>query len=163
MESRYWDTAAFLCLLQNAEGSDVCASVLRAAETGQLRIVTSALTLVEVVKLRHNKAIPKADAEKIRLFFQHRYIEVKDLNRYIADAARGLVWNNGVDPKDAIHVATALRFHVPRLDTFDGNLCKRDGQIGNPPLRIMYPSLDQGMLDLGDRESGSEETETSGT
>lgn len=156
MELRYWDTVTFLRFLQNAEGSDVCASILKEAEAGRLRIVTSAFTLVEVVKLRHCEPIPKADADKIRLFFQHKYIEVKDLNRYISEAARDLVWNNAVDPKDAIHVATAMRFHVLRLDTFDGGLCELDGEIGTPPLRIMYPNLIQRTLNLGDEQNGQE-------
>ncbi len=156
VELRYWDTVTFLRFLLNDEGSDVCASILKEAQAGRLCIVTSALTLVEVVKLRHHEPIPKADADKIRLFFQHKYIEVKDLNRYISEAARDLVWNNAVDPKDAVHVATAMRFHVPRLDTFDCGLCRLDGGMGTPPLRIMHPSLTQGALDLGDDQNEQE-------
>ncbi len=104
--------------------------------------MTSALTLAEVIKLKHKALIPLEDAKKVKEFFE-RYdlIEVRDVDRRTAEAARQLVWDYGIDPKDAIHVATALKYHIPILDTFDVRLSKRDGKLGNPPLRIGRPHV----------------------
>jgi predicted nucleic acid-binding protein len=50
---RYWDSNCFLAWLQE-EGDRVrgCGMVIDAAERGKVRIVTSALTLAEVLWLR---------------------------------------------------------------------------------------------------------------
>lgn len=53
-------------------------------------------------------------------------------------------------PKDAIHVATALVYKLPVLNTFDGVLLDLDGKLGNPPLKIEKPhEPGQKKLDLG--------------
>jgi len=48
-----------------------------------------------------------------------------------------------VKPKDAIHLATALRQDVQldQFDTFDDGLIKLSGSLGDPPLTIGRPSL----------------------
>jgi predicted nucleic acid-binding protein len=148
VELRYWDAVTFLRFLQDAEGGDVCAAVLQEASNDKIQIVTSALTLAEVIKLKKHKAIPKTDAQKIHAFFQHQYIIVKDVNRYIAEAAQRMVWDNGINPKDAVHVATAVYFHVPQLNTFDKGLLKKTDKIGNPPLKIVVPTLLQTALEF---------------
>ena len=50
-----------------------------------------------------------------------------------------MVWTQGIRPKDAIHVATALDGHVNVLETFDDGLLAKTGTIGNPPLVIRKP------------------------
>jgi hypothetical protein len=50
-----------------------------------------------------------------------------------------LVWVQSIRPKDAIHVATALDGHVSALETFDENLLRKTGTVGNPPLLIRKP------------------------
>ena len=53
------------------------------------------------------------------------------------------MWNKNVKPKDAIHLATALRQDVQldQFDTFDEGLLKLSGSLGDPPLTIGRPSL----------------------
>jgi predicted nucleic acid-binding protein len=139
-QRRYWDSDAFLGWLK-AEPDKVseCQAVIREAEAGQTEIVTSALTLAEVLYLRGHQPIPSADAEKLERFFEHEYIVVNDVDRMLAEEARKLVWNQGIRPKDAIHVATAIDAEVERLETFDADLIKRSGAVGNPPLTIDRP------------------------
>jgi hypothetical protein len=80
---------------------------------------------------------------KLRHFFRHSWIIVREVDRFIAEDARELVWNKNIQPKDAIHLATALRQDVAfdQFDTFDEGLIKRSGTFGNPPLTIGRPNL----------------------
>jgi len=53
-----------------------------------------------------------------------------------------LVWENEpLNPKDAVHVATAIRHDIMVFDTFDQKLIKLNGKPGNPPIRIGTPDL----------------------
>jgi predicted nucleic acid-binding protein len=146
---RYWDSSAFLAwLLPEAEREDACRSVLRAAEEGELQLVTSALTLTEVIKLKGKPELKKAQEAKIANFFQNEYIILRNVDRFIALAAQRLVWEYELAPKDSIHVATALRWKIPVLDTFDdglialsGKLALDEGNPASPTLQIGIPHV----------------------
>lgn len=148
MNLRYWDSCCFLAWLQKEGDERVsrCRMVIDEAKAGKLRLVTSTLTLTEVLWLKGKPPIPAGDAKIVQDFFQHEWIVVRELDRAIAESAREVVWNDGVRPKDAIHVATALRVHrdVPldQLDTFDDDdLIPLSGKLGEPPLKIGYPEI----------------------
>ena len=115
--------------------------MLKAAEAGQLRIVTSSLALVEVIKLKSREELPPDKEPMIRAYFKQPYISIRELDRTIGEAARDLIWTYKVPVKDAVHLATAL--HTPgvvQLDTFDeDDLIKFSGRFGDPPLVIGYP------------------------
>ena len=77
-----------------------CKSILLAAERRELRIVTSALTLTEVIKIKGKPIL--ADAEdRIRAFFEHEWIVVRDVDRFIAEQAREFIWKYNLQPLDA--------------------------------------------------------------
>jgi predicted nucleic acid-binding protein len=138
----YWDSCAFLALLKNeADYIDECRSVIKAAKDGKVTIVTSALTFIEVIKLEKGKPkLSKDVEEKIRGFFKHKWIYIYDLDRKIGELARDLMWQyEGLKPKDATHVATAVRAKVDVLETFDDGLIKLSGKVGNPLLPIRRP------------------------
>lgn len=144
MDYRYWDSNAFLGWL--AEESDKvphCRPVLEAAESGGLMIITSALTIAEVLWLKGEQKLPPSRAKQIEAFFRNRWIVVREVDRFIAEDARQLVWDKNIKPKDAIHLATALRQDVviDHFDTFDSGLIKLSGTLGDPPLLIGYPNL----------------------
>lgn len=149
MRTRYWDAAAFLgWLATEEEREELCRPVIRAAENGELVLVTSALTLAEVLWLRGNDKIPRDRAEEVRAFFLHKYITVRDVDRTTAERAREMVWDFNVKPKDALHVATALDTHarlekgIEQFDTFDDDLIGKSGNVGgDPPLTIGKPNL----------------------
>lgn len=150
MELRYWDSEAFLAWLKEEPGKvDDCRAILREAEAGRILIVTSALTLAEVIKLKHRTPIEKEHAEKIRAFFKNSYISIRNVDRFTAEKARELIWNYPpLQPKDSIHIATALQYKLTLLNTADEDLLKLDGRLGNPPLRIAPPSAAQLALHL---------------
>ncbi len=105
-------------------------------------IVTSALTLAEVVKAKGQPRLKRESERKIRNFFKHEYIVLIDVDRKLAEAARQLMWDHDLlNHKDAIHVATAIRGLFDQLDTFDEPMIKLSGKLGNPPLVIGRPNL----------------------
>lgn len=141
-DRRYWDSSAFLGWLnaeQNKAGK--CEGVLTAAEDGKIEIVTSAWTLTEVIKKKGEKPIPKASEQKIRDFFENPYIIIREVDRFVAEYARDLIWAHGLRGPDAVHLATAIRLGLTVMDTFDSDLLKLDGKCGRPPLRIGHPAV----------------------
>jgi predicted nucleic acid-binding protein len=137
---RYWDANAFLGLLNGEQAKlTACQSVLDAAEQGRIVIVTSALTIAEVLHIKNEKPVPKDKRDLIKAFFKVPYISIQNVTRGIAERAQEVYWEFGVQPKDAIHVATALVYKLGVIETFDGKLLGLDGKIGQPPIIIRIP------------------------
>lgn len=141
-DRHYWDSNAFLGWLNDEKDkASACEGVLDAAEDGKVEIVTSALTLTEVIKKKGEKPIPRESEQKIRDFFEQPWIIVRDVDRFVAERARDLIWTHGLKGADAIHLATALRLGLTVMDTYDEKLISLDGKLGTPPLRIGKPSV----------------------
>lgn len=139
---RYWDAVTFLgWLAAEPDKVDRCRAVIKLAEARRVRIVTSSLTLTEVIKLKGKAPLTRDKESIIRDFFKNDYIIVRLLDRRTAEYGRELIWTHGFHPKDAIHVATAVLAGVDQLDTFDDDLIKKSGIIGTPPLAIGKPDL----------------------
>ncbi len=140
IELIYWDTDAFLGWLQEEPDKvELCGGPLGRAKAGEVMIYTSTLTLAEVIWKKGGPPIPQEKAEIVRKFFRRSHFRIRNVTRRIAESAQDLVWNNGIKPKDAIHVATALDAGVPTLETFDEKLLGKTGTVGNPPLVIRKP------------------------
>jgi hypothetical protein len=60
---------------------------LAEAAAGRRLIVTSALTIAEVLAMRGKKPIPKSEREKVKAFFRNAYIYVYNVTRHIAEDA----------------------------------------------------------------------------
>ena len=135
MDRVYWDSDCFLgWLLEEADKVDLCEEVLIDAQDGRLQIVTSALTIAEVLALRYQPKIPADRRQVVEAFFRNDYILVRTLTRRTAESAREFVWSHDVKPKDAVHIATALEAKLPMLHTFDGGLHGKSGKVGGAPL-----------------------------
>lgn len=155
-DRRYWDSCAFLGWLKDEPDKvDECESVIRAAERGELKIVTSAVTLTEVVKLKGQPRLSEGDEERIKAFFEQPYILIANLDRFVAEEARKLCWKfDSLKPKDALHVASALETGCANLDTFDIGLLKLNGQLTGVLLHIGRPKVPhQNLMEL---EGGGE-------
>jgi len=143
----YWDSDAFLGWLQEEVGKvELCQGTLGRAVAGEVVIVTSALTLAEVLWMRGGPRVPEDKADKLRRFFRHSYIRVWSVTRAIAESAQDYVWKHGIRPKDAIHVATAIAAKAPILETFDEGLLKQSGSVGLEIRKPIAPK--QGRLPL---------------
>jgi predicted nucleic acid-binding protein len=139
-EQIYWDSDPFLGWLQEEEGKyDLCDGTIKQAEEGSLLIVTSALTLAEVLYQKRQEVISVEKKDRVIGLFQNEFIAVRNVTRTIAEMARDLVWSHGIAPKDAIHVATAMSLKLAILETFDKDLINQSGKVGAPPLIIRAP------------------------
>ena len=136
----YWDSCAFLGWLQEeADKVALCQGTIDRAEAGEVGIITSALTLTEVLWTKGGPKLPAEKADTLRKFFRRSYIRVHNVTRAIAEGAQDVVWNHNIKPKDAIHVATAVSLSVPTLETFDDGLLNRTGLVGTIPLVMRKP------------------------
>lgn len=143
----YLDSNFYLdYLIGDRPYSDALDSIVGAWRSGELRVATSALTLTEVLYLRRvdggprRRLAPQDEPRVIDLFqpVPPREFVLVEVTRSIAERARELVWDLSIEPKDAIHVASALLVRAPALFTSDeGLLGKQVG--GDPPLRLERP------------------------
>ena len=149
LERRYWDSDCFLGWLQAEDGKiDPCRQVLSLAARGDVEIITSALTIAEVLHLRGRQPIPADKRQQVIDFFKRSYIIPMSITRRIAEDSCDLVWDHGIDPKDALHVITAIKAKVDVFNTFDQPLIGKSLKIGNPKLLIETPKVTQGDLEL---------------
>jgi predicted nucleic acid-binding protein len=144
----YWDSCAYINYL---EGGHVLADpmelIMEDWGKGLVTIVTSSLTIAEVLYVRCSDQLKRTDRTRekdIEALFNpptgSRLLLV-ELSRLTAFKARDLVWNSGINPKDAIHVASALEADCEILHTTDGPLRTKSGLVGGSPhLRIELPS-----------------------
>jgi len=146
----YWDSSCFIAWLKpEPERRARCQEVLRAAERGEIQIVTSAMSLIEVIKLDKGPLqISQEKEKKISAFFKHNYIIIVQVSRQLGEQARSLIWNHGLRPRDSIHAATALSEKLTDLHTFDRDFLRLDRKIGKPLLTISEPHMQQPELPL---------------
>lgn len=125
------------------------AAIIDAWKAGELEVVTSALTISEVlwVKCDDDGARMMIDRtrepEILDLFapYAPRKLILVELDRAIGEASRQLVWDKNIKPKDAIHVASALAGNAEVLFTFDKPLSRHSGTLGGTPtLRLLPPA-----------------------
>lgn len=140
MEIFYWDSNCFLKLFKgDEEGAETLYSYIEKAETKKLKILTSALTIAEVLKMKNEIPIPRRDRDKVANFFNHEYIIIRDVTRRTSILARDLVWDSSIDPKDALHVATAIQNNIFNFHTYDEKLIKKSGIIMGKNITISRP------------------------
>ena len=154
MKYIYWDSNCFIGFLKGEEhGKDAILGVLHAVERGEAKLVTSAFTLVEVVKLKENPNRTETSQSKSqrveieKCFGPDNGVIIVNVDIETASKAREAVWDYGVDPKDAMHVGTALRFKEIYLNkgdeivfqTFDKKLIKHADGCGG--IRFEEPDV----------------------
>jgi predicted nucleic acid-binding protein len=140
IELIYWDSDTFLSLFQEEEGKfEYCRGTFERAKNGELVIVTSTLTLAEVLWMRNAPKITEDKALILRRFFRHSYIRLHAVTRSVAELAQELVWDHSVKPKDAIHLATAFDRKITILETFDKNLLTKSITVDTHTLVIRKP------------------------
>jgi predicted nucleic acid-binding protein len=145
---RYWDSCTILgWLKEEPDKIGECQAAMLRAKSGDLTLVTSALTLPEVLFLKGKDPVPEEDRDKVRRFFESPFVHLVELDRTVGERAQEVVWKYGVRPKDAVHVATAIStspsMPLDQLDTFDEPLIALSGKIGNTGLKIGRPVFPQ--------------------
>lgn len=146
IERIYWDSAAFLAWLQNEPSREAaCRDTLDAAQRGEHLIVTSSLTIAEVLWLKNGPKLTEQKADVLNRFFRRSCIRLVNVDRQIAQSAQKLVWANGIKPKDSIHVATAQKYSCPALETFDKGLISKGLDIEGIEFREPQPARQASM------------------
>ncbi len=143
---RLWCSCLVIDYLSGAaRNKDECESIITAAKAGEIEIAVSALALAEVAYLGDEGA-DVAEA-KIAEFFRRDYVVVAQLDFEVGEEARRLVRAYKDDPKlkplDAAHLAAAIRYRIPLLETEDDDLLRLDNQEGTPPVRIRRPTREE--------------------
>lgn len=140
-DRRYWDAACFIAVLNEEEGRvEECESVLRAAANREVEIVTSAFTITEVLYPKGGRPLPPDLRKIVSTYFRRPEIVIVNVDRELAEAAQRFFWDFGVRPKDAVHVASALRGKASVLETYDDKLIDLDRKLGgSPPLKVRRP------------------------
>lgn len=134
----YWEACVFIDLLEKTpDRIGHLLPIIDAAEQDQIVIVTSALTLAEVSRLRHLQLDDESVEKTILQFFETPFLYLHPVNRFVAERSRPIIRNFGLKPLDAIHVASALMMKVERMHTYDAKILKLDGKIEG--LRIEEP------------------------
>lgn len=124
----YWDSEAFLSLFnkdKSPKECELCEDVWAVCEKGLMLLVTSTLTIAEVIYLKGTPKLDPAKRPLVNNFFRAGHIVLKPLTRSIAELARDVVWDNSIKPKDAIHIATAVTYKIETFNTFDKELTDR--------------------------------------
>ncbi len=140
VDRRMWCSCTIIDYLKGAERAKPCIEIIEHQRQGVREIVTSVLAEAEVAHLGAD--ISHSDAEAmIKEFFGRLYIVRVPVDRFIAEEARRLVRSHsGLKALDAVHIATALRWKVPLLETFDDVLLALDGKEGDHRWASSCPS-----------------------
>lgn len=146
----YWDACAWLALVNEEQGRkpDVDA-VYTQARNGNVEIWTSNISIVEANRLEAEvhqaKPIPEGSLAILDAVFLQPFVKLIPVDTDIAIRARKLVRETvGLRVKaDAIHLASAIRWNIPTLHTYDGSdLTHLDGQFtcdNGTMLTICHP------------------------
>jgi predicted nucleic acid-binding protein len=139
---RLWCSCTIIDFLKGEERARPCIDIIRQCERRQLEIVVSALAMAEVAKLDS----PAEEAERrIKEFFSRDYLIAIPVDQRVAEMARSLVQqHSGLHGPDAVHVATALVYGVPVVETFDDRLLRLDIAESVAGLTVRLPLYDGG-------------------
>ena len=139
---RLWDSSVVIGYLAGHTELELQYSqIIGQAEAGDLEIVVSEMARVETAYL---KELPDAAAELlIQEFFSREYIIPVSIDEPVSTIARELVrkyrTSPSLKPPDAIHLATAILWRIPALETTDSDLLRLNQLEGNPLITVRKP------------------------
>lgn len=157
----YWDSSVFIALLKKEPGrAEAVEQFLEEAENGEVVILSSFMTLTEVVCWEWNDSGPrsmKPDAKmKLKRFFQKDYFEWINFDRKIAEDSRDLIWKFGLGSKDAVHLASAIeaikvhKIEIAAIHSYDSDFTNLNGKISGISCTIENPIPTQSIMLLDD-------------
>ena len=135
---RYWDSDVFLAWLNREPNrAPICDSILEDAKLGKCKILTSTVTFAEVYYVKPATVFQAPKIEAISNLFAYSWIVAVSLDRLTAELARELLFEfgerEGLKPKDAIHLASAMRAKAlgksEVFETWDGGLINIGKQL----------------------------------
>ena len=141
-QRRLWDSSVIIGYLTGQkELTETCENIIERAERGEVEIVISAMATIEVAYLEGLD--DQVSEATIRELFNGEYIIPVAIDVRVAAIARELVRKYKAGPKikppDAAHLATAIQWKIPVVETMDPDLLRLDGREGNPAITIRQP------------------------
>ena len=135
-EQVYLDSCIFIAHLNNEDRQDPndrfgIDEIVNQFDLGQIEIVTSTLTITEVMRTK----IPQEQLKRFRSLFSRRNFHLVDVTREIAEVSeeiRSYYYEPNkatLGTPDCIHIATAIYWPCDVLLTFDGE-GNRPGILG---------------------------------
>lgn len=139
---RLWDSVIVIGYLAGYEDlKPDCPQIIQQAQQGGLEIMVSEMAKVEAAYLEGRSDIESESL--ISEFFSRHYIIPVSVDDQVSKIARGLIrkYRNSlrIKPPDAVHLATALLWHLPVIETTDADFLRLDRREGNPPIIIRRP------------------------
>lgn len=147
-QRRLWDSSVIIGYLAGQDDlKDACENIIASAERGDVEIVIATMAMTEVAYL---EGLSDEESEtKISEFFSRNYIIPVAIDTRVAAIARRLIRKYRTGPKlkppDAEHLATAMQWQIPVLETTDPDLLRLDGlerfegHQENPVITIRRP------------------------
>ena len=134
-----WDSNCFIAILSEEVGrAEICSTILRRAERGEIELHTSYIGLVETVRI---PGVSDDEAEgRIRKFFDSPFINKEEVEDEVATEARRLQRIANIRGVDAVHLATALLIDADVLHTYDQGLLRLDCEALGLEIRIEEPN-----------------------
>lgn len=145
---RVWDSSVVIDYLEGKPRAyPHVPLIIEEAKRGETEILVSSFAEIEVCKIR---GVPLTDdqEEMIKEFFGRHYVIRCMVDYRVAEVARRIARITSqspdmatVKPKDAVHVATAVRWGVSLFEVFDGPLHKvvNDHPELIPGIRVREP------------------------
>ena len=144
--ARAWDAMVIMDYLAGTQRARdyKLREIVVEASANDSKILVSRLATAEVAFLGNDRTEDVVEPEIVK-FFSSSVIVVADVTDGVAKLARSLVRDFRFDGADAVHVATALLFGVPRIETFDRQMIQAGAsmqQDGTHEIEIVNPKLD---------------------
>lgn len=121
----YWDACAWLGLLNGEPAKrQALEAVWMKAESGELKIWTSAFCIAEVYKTKcegESTGLLQEHDDKINNLFDQDFVVVVQVDSEIAKLAKKLLRTHPKlkKPSDGIHLATAVYWNLDQFHTYD--------------------------------------------
>lgn len=140
---RLWDSCIVIGYLAGYEDlKRDCPLIIEQAERGELEIVVSAMATIEAAYLEGHS--DQESEALIQEFFTRDYVIPVAIDSPVAAIARRLIrkyrGSRKLEPPDAAHLAVAIQWRIPLIETTDPDLLRVSGLEGNPPVTIQRPT-----------------------
>ena len=141
-DRRLWDSSVIIGYLAGQEDlRQNCEGIISLAERGEVEILVSAMATIEVAYL--DSMDDQESEEKISELFARDYVIPVAIDARVSAIARGLIRKYRTAPKlkppDATHLATAVQWKIPVIETTDPDLLRLDSREGDPLIVIRKP------------------------
>lgn len=119
---------------------EIAKHIFEDAESGKYTIFTSTATIAEVRRIKERmEPLDLAELQQIQEFFQRQFIQPIDVTREIAEKAQQLGAEHGINPIDAIHLATAIWWKCDVLLVWDKQFSRRFENDPIEGVRVLEP------------------------